>query len=67
MKAKGNQYKNKRVLIEAIHAEKAEAAKHRAAQEQLEARKAKAASVKEKRKIKNVEKMNLAGRDQSTA
>ena len=49
MKAKGNQFKNKRVLIEAIHAEKTEAAKHRAVQEQLEARKAKAASIKEKR------------------
>lgn len=56
LQAKGNQFKNKRVLIEAIHNAKAEALKQKAAQEQLEARRAKAASVKEKKRVKNAEK-----------
>ena len=40
--SKGNQYKNKRVLIEAIHARKAETIRQRNIQEQSEARKIKA-------------------------
>ena len=40
--SKGNQYKNKRVLIEAIHARKAETQRQKNIQEQQEARKVKA-------------------------
>mmetsp|Transcript_144986 Transcript_144986/g.252916 ORF Transcript_144986/g.252916 Transcript_144986/m.252916 type:complete len:188 (+) Transcript_144986:86-649(+) len=47
--AKGNQYKNKRVLMEAIHKMKAEKMKEKAIQEQSEARKAKAKLLKEKK------------------
>merc|ERR1719229_164023 len=46
--AKGNAYKNKRVLVEAIHKMKAERAKAKALQEQQEARKEKARLAKEK-------------------
>jgi large subunit ribosomal protein L19e len=52
MKAKGNQFKNKRVLIEAIHKRKAETIKAKSLEEQTEARKAKARVVKEKREKK---------------
>jgi len=47
--AKGNAYKNKRVLIEAIHKMKAERVKAKALQEQSEARKEKARLAKEKK------------------
>lgn len=40
--AKGNQYKNKRVLIESIHARKAESIRQKNILEQAEARKVKA-------------------------
>jgi len=40
--AKGNQYKNKRVLMEAIHARKADAIRLKNIQEQSDARKNKA-------------------------
>merc|ERR1712079_768351 len=50
--AKGNAYKNKRVLIEAIHKMKAERAKEKALQEQQEARKEKARLAKEKKSKK---------------
>merc|ERR1712110_1031437 len=47
--AKGNQYKNKRVLVEAIHKAKAEKIKAKALQEQQEARKEKAKALKLKK------------------
>merc|ERR1712129_467163 len=50
--AKGNAYKNKRVLIEAIHKMKAERIKAKALQEQSEARKEKARLAKEKKSKK---------------
>merc|ERR1712050_596987 len=50
--AKGNAYKNKRVLVEAIHKMKAERAKAKALQEQQEARKEKARLLKEKKNKK---------------
>lgn len=56
MRCKGNQFKNKRVLIEAIHNEKNMKVKEKALQEQLEARKLKAAAVKQKRKQKEDKK-----------
>eukprot|EP01068_Selenidium_serpulae_P005465 Selendium_serpulae@DN4038_c0_g1_i1.p1 len=42
MKCKGNQFRNKRVLLEAIHIAKNKQVKEKAIQEQIEARKAKA-------------------------
>merc|ERR1712179_710699 len=47
--AKGNTYKNKRVLVESIHKMKAEKMKAKALQEQLEARKEKAKLLKAKK------------------
>merc|ERR1712186_251606 len=47
--AKGNAYKNKRVLVEAIHKMKTERQKAKALQEQQEARKEKARLAKEKK------------------
>jgi len=46
--SKGNQFKNKRVLIEAVHKEKAETLKQRQILEQAEAKKARAKAQKEK-------------------
>jgi large subunit ribosomal protein L19e len=49
VKSKGNSYKNKRVLIEAIHKDKAEYTKAKTLLEQQEARKAKARLAKERK------------------
>merc|ERR1712118_382335 len=53
--AKGNQYKNKRVLVEAIHKAKAEKQKEKALQEQQMARKEKAKLQKAKKAQKKEE------------
>merc|ERR1712187_668052 len=55
--AKGNAYKNKRVLIEAIHKMKTEKAKAKALQEQQEARKEKAKLQKARKAAKKEEQM----------
>merc|ERR1711948_206295 len=52
LKCKGNVYKNKRVLIEFIHKDKAEYTKKKALQEQQEAKKAKARMLKERKAAK---------------
>lgn len=61
LRAKGNVYKNKRVLIEFIHKDKAEYLKSKAVQEQQEARKQRARAVKE-RKIAAKEASRAAAR-----
>ena len=52
MRSKGNQFKNKRVLIEAIHKRKAETVKAKTLEDQTEARKAKARIAKEKKEMR---------------
>jgi len=52
LKCKGNVYKNKRVLIEFIHKDKAEYNKKKALLEQQEAKKAKARALKERKAAK---------------
>merc|ERR1719247_993304 len=49
MKCKGNVFKNKRVLVETIHKEKAKAIQEKALAEQAEARRNKAKALKAKR------------------
>merc|ERR1712060_375979 len=59
--AKGNQYKNKRVLVESIHKAKAENLKKKALQEQQEARKEKAKLLKAKKAQKKEDILKAAG------
>merc|ERR1719145_230837 len=59
--AKGNAYKNKRVLVEAIHKMKAEKMKAKALQEQQEARKEKAKLLKARKAQKLEDRLRAEG------
>jgi large subunit ribosomal protein L19e len=57
--AKGNQFKNKNVLIEAIHKMKQEKIREKQLEEQREARRVKAAEKKEKRNHRKAVQMGI--------
>merc|ERR1712151_1399613 len=60
MLAKGNQFKNKRVLLETIHDKKREMAEERALVEQAEARKSRAKARLERKALKENTKKSMA-------
>jgi large subunit ribosomal protein L19e len=57
MRVKGNVFKNKRVLIETVHREKAEKARERAIAEQFEARRAKGKATRERKAARREERL----------
>ena len=57
--AKGNQYKNKTVLIESIHKMKEEKKREKKLKEEEELRRIKAAAKKEKRNQRKMEQMGM--------
>jgi large subunit ribosomal protein L19e len=58
MLAKGNQFKNKRVLLEVIHDKKGEMAKEKALAEQAEARKSRAKTRLDRKAAKDASKLH---------
>jgi large subunit ribosomal protein L19e len=57
MRVKGNVFKNKRVLIETVHREKAEKARERAIADQFEARRAKSKATRERKAARREERL----------
>ena len=64
--SKGNQFKNKTVLIESIHKMKAEKKREKELTEQREARRVKAAEKKEKRNHRKAVQMGIVDADPKT-
>ncbi|WIA15487.1 hypothetical protein OEZ85_002126 [Tetradesmus obliquus] len=58
MKVKGNVFKNKRVLIEAVHKQKAEKVREKAIADQFEARRAKNKATRERKAARREERLS---------
>eukprot|EP00195_Chlamydomonas_chlamydogama_P006962 CAMPEP_0202890770 /NCGR_PEP_ID=MMETSP1392-20130828/1075_1 /ASSEMBLY_ACC=CAM_ASM_000868 /TAXON_ID=225041 /ORGANISM="Chlamydomonas chlamydogama, Strain SAG 11-48b" /LENGTH=200 /DNA_ID=CAMNT_0049574405 /DNA_START=65 /DNA_END=667 /DNA_ORIENTATION=- len=58
MKVKGNVFKNKRVLMEAVHKQKAEKVREKTIQDQFEARRAKNKATRERKAARREERLS---------